>query len=88
MYLTVPFGRHADHAWLQVFNAVMLDELIDCFCPASVREDHFRYDAQGWMVSSREESRSARYFDIHKQDAANKQKPAASEAISCLAMFK
>lgn len=88
LYLSVPFGKYHDHGWLQVFDAAMVDSVIEAFGPSQVREFHYRYEVDGWRVSSRDESREGTYFDIHVQKTYDPDFAAASRAIVCLELTK
>lgn len=87
-YATLPFGTYKHHGWFQVFDSARVDELIAAFAPAWLRELHFRYEPQGWQPSSREASREATYFDIHRQPLYDADFAAASRAVVCLEMQK
>jgi SAM-dependent methyltransferase len=84
LYLSVPFGRHRDHGWLQVFDATMVDRALAGFQPATCVERHFRYERDGWRLSSREASREATYFDYHAARHHDPDSAAAARAVVCL----
>jgi predicted SAM-dependent methyltransferase len=88
LYLSVPFGKHQDHGWFQIFDAPMVDRLIETFRPTQVTETHFRYTASGWVSSDREASRNSTYFDIHKRKTYDADFAAASRAVVCLELVK
>jgi SAM-dependent methyltransferase len=88
LFLSFPFGKHVNHGWFQVFNNEMLDSVIATFSPDSITEFHYRYENNGWQVSSREDSQDATYFDINKQKKYDADYAAASRAIVCLKMVK
>ena len=88
LYLSVPFGQARDHGWFQVFDAEMVDRLIDSFSPRNVTETHFRYLPEGWVRSDREASRDATYFDIHKSSDFGVDYAAGSRAVVCLEMVR
>jgi hypothetical protein len=88
LYLSFPFGRHENHGWFQIFDATMLDQIIEAFGPSRVEEFHYKYEPKGWRISSREESRNATYFDIHTQKSYDQDFAAASRAIVCLELTK
>jgi len=88
LYLSLPFGKRKNHGWLQIFDSEMLDELIDEFSPTSNIEHHFKYEPGGWQVSSRDESKNATYFDIHKKKTYDADYAAAARAIVCLELMK
>lgn len=88
LYLSFPFGQHESRGWFQIFDAEMLDQVIAAFSPGRVQEFHFKYEPEGWCVSSREESKGATYFDFHTQKTYDRDFAAASRAIVCLEMIK
>jgi len=88
LYLSVPFGTRKDHGWFQIFDAPMVDSLIEAFRPQSATETHFRYAPGGWVASDREQSRDATYFDIHKRHGYDPDFAAASRAVVCLELVK
>jgi len=88
LYISVPFGEAKNYGWFQIFNAPMLDALIKEFAPLSYEESHFRYLPDGWLVSTREQSAGATYFDIHKTKAYDPDYAAASRAVVCLDLIK
>lgn len=88
LYITMPFGKYKNHGWFQVSDSNMLDQLINAFSPTRFIENHFRYEPEGWRVSSREESRNATCFDIHQQKAYDPDYAAFSRAIACLEIVK
>lgn len=88
LFLSVPFGRHRNHGWFQIFDAPMVDRLIAAFGPGRTTERHFRYLPGGWVQSDREQSRDATYFDIHAQKGYDPDFAAASRAIVCLELVK
>lgn len=88
LFLSFPYGRHENHGWFQIFDAAMLDQVIAEFCPSEIHEFHYKYESDGWRVSSREESRDATYFDIHAKKQYDPDYAAASRAIVCLEMVK
>ena len=88
LYLSMPFGRHENHGWFQIFDGPMVDRVIERFAPREVREVHFRYTEQGWMPSCRTASKDADYFDIHSAKGYAPDYAAASRAVVCLELSK
>lgn len=88
LYLSFPFGRKKNHGWFQVFDASMVEEIINVFSPQSFKEKYFKYEEDGWKPSSREESKDATYFDINVQKDYDSDFAAASRAIVCLELVK
>ena len=88
LFLTVPFGRHCVHNWLQVFDGDRIERIVTTFRPSIHSETYFRYsEPYGWRLSSRAETLDARYFDYHSQPAWP-DGPAAAEAVACLTLTK
>jgi len=88
LFLSMPFGVHRNHGWFQIFDAQMVDRIIEAFSPAGYQEFHFRYQSEGWVVSDRKHSADATYFDIHTQKHYDADFAAASRAIVCLELTK
>ena len=88
LYLSVPFGHHRNHGWLQVFDAAMVDRTLAGFGPAACIERHFRYERHGWQPSSREASRDATYYDYHAARRRDPDYAAAARAVVCLKLLK
>lgn len=88
LYITVPFGKKKNHGWFQVFDSKEIDNLIEVFSPKSFIENHFKYEPDGWRVSSRYESKDATCFDIHHQKNYDSDYAAFSRAIVCLELIK
>lgn len=88
LYITVPFGKHKNHKWFQIFNSNMIDMIIHEFQPNHYQEECFMYDKLGWHKSNREKSKNATYFDIHKNKNYDNDFAAASRAVICLELTK
>ncbi len=88
LYLSFPFGKRSNHGWFQVFDEGMLDEIISVFSPTALKESHFRYESDGWYVSSRERSKDATCFDIHHQKRHDPDYAAFSRSVVCLELIK
>lgn len=88
LFITTPYGQYKNHGWFQVFNAEMVDTIINTFNPSLYVETHFRYLPQGWQKSSRILSKNATCFDINYQKNYDSDFAAFSRAIVCLEMIK
>jgi len=88
LYLTIPYGRHADLGWLQVFDAAMLDRVVEAFGGSTVVEQVFRYTAGGWQVGTRADSAHAAYVDLHTGPRWRRGLPVAAESVACLVLTK
>lgn len=88
LFFSVPFGRHVNHGWFQVFDAVMVDRVIAAFAPTSQRETIFRYLPNGWTTGNRADVADATYFDIHAGKGYEPDFAAASRAVVCLELIR
>ena len=88
LYLTVPYGKRADHGWLQVFDAAMLDGVIEAFAPTRTTEHHFLYEPDGWRTSDRKGSASATYADFYKTGKYDPDYAVGARAVACLDLVK
>jgi SAM-dependent methyltransferase len=88
LYLSMPFGKHVNHGWFQVFDNSMVDDVIRLFAPTHLVEIIYQYLPNGWTVSTRESAKDATYFDIHKTKSYDPDYAAASRAIICLELTK
>jgi len=88
LYLSLPYGKHNNHRWLQVFDERMIEAIKDKFLPNSCSETYFKYDNKGWKFSNKSECRDGVYFDIHYSNNFRADKLAASECVACLEMTK
>lgn len=86
LYLTVPYGRHVNHGWFQVFDGSMVDDVVRRFAPLALIETVYMYLPEGWVVSTREAAKNMEYFDIHKAKGYDPDYAAASRAVICLEM--
>lgn len=88
LYASIPYGRSADHEWLQVFDASAVDMLVKTFSPQRNQELIFRYHPDGWHTSSRADAFEATYFDVHTSAGAAPDYAAAARAVCCLELQK
>ena len=88
LYLTMPFGAYKNHQWFQVFNAEMVDRLIQSFAPSVFKEIYFKYEHKQWNYSDRLSCAQGRFFDIHAESQIRDDYLAASESVVCLEMVK
>jgi SAM-dependent methyltransferase len=88
LFVSVPYGIHRNHGWFQIFNADMINQIIQAFSPAEYKESYFSYLAHGWTNADREACLDATYFDIHTEKNYSADFAAASRAIVCLELTK
>ena len=84
LFLSVPFGRHRNHGWFQVFDASMVDTLVAAFGPTRSIETIYQYFPDGWRASDRLAARDATFFDIHERRVPDPDGAAGSRAVVCL----
>jgi SAM-dependent methyltransferase len=87
-FLTVPYGRHMNLGWLQVFDGPMLDRVVEAFAPRSVLQHMFRYTPEGWRVTDARDAAGATYVDLHTARDWHRGLPVAAEAVACLVLTK
>ena len=87
LYLTLPFGRAQGLGWLQIFDSDMVQRILEVFDPAFVQETYFQYTNIGWQISSADQCRNARYFNVWDRDVIRTDF-AAAEAVVCLELVK
>jgi SAM-dependent methyltransferase len=84
LFLTAPYGRAANHGWLQVFDGRGIEMLTAAFAPSSSKASYYRYDAKGWHSSNAAETADATYFDVHHAPKPDPDFAAAARAVCCL----
>jgi len=88
LYLSVPYGRKADHKWLQVFDSSMVQIIKREFRPRTAEEHYFLAGQEGWRVCSQHEAQGAFYYDRHRLKRLSPSLPAAAGAVACLELVK
>ncbi|MGA7595803.1 MAG: hypothetical protein WCA64_11475 [Gallionella sp.] len=88
LFLSMPFGKHRNHGWFQIFDAEMVEGIIREFAPAETQVRYFKYEANGWIVADRERCSDATYFDINTQRNYDADFAAASRSVVCLELTK
>jgi len=88
LYLTMPYGRHEDHHWFQVFDAGMVSRIKETFAASSAQESYFKYENGQWNYSDAGKCKDGTYFDIHKETTFRDDHLAASESVVCLELRK
>jgi len=96
LYITFPFGRYENHGWFQQFDAALLDQLVEGFGPAQVKETIFKYEADGWELSNRTACAECQFFDVHESKYCDPNStieypndyPAGERALACLELRK
>jgi SAM-dependent methyltransferase len=82
--ITVPFGHAHNHGWFQVFNAAMVQSILDAFKAQNSRVDYFGYSSQGWSYTLPGTLHNARFFDFHAKSSLDPDRAAAARAVACI----
>lgn len=88
LYLSVPFGKHANHGWFQVFDREMVERLLTAFGSRSHQEWYFRYEPDGWRQVHWQEAAEADFYDVHNDKKPASDYAAAARGLVCLEMEK
>ncbi len=88
LYVTVPYGRYKNHGWFQVFDAEMVQKVLDKFGPSSFLVDYFKYEHRQWQYATAETCQDGYFFDIHQEKTIPVDYLAASQSIVCLELTK
>ena len=87
-FITVPYGRYENHGWLQIFDSGMVDSIVKLFAGSFSRAAYYRYDADGWQISSSDDCAECTYFDIHRCADYESDYAAAARGVACLELTK
>lgn len=82
--ITVPFGKRANHGWLQIFNMIMLMGIIRRFKPKRYSISFFKYHNGKWNISSFQECKDS----VYRFDYPRKSFCVATEAVACVELKK
>ncbi len=82
--ITVPFGRARNHGWFQVFDASMVQLVVEAFGPSTSSVDYFGFSSNGWAPAMPETLSDATFFDIHAQSILDLDRAAGARAIACI----
>jgi SAM-dependent methyltransferase len=88
LFITVPFGFYKNHGWLQIFDEVMVNSVIDTFDSSGSQITYYKYFADGWQISTANDCAECTYFDIHHQKIYDTDYAAAARAVVCIELTK
>lgn len=96
LFLTVPFGIYENHGYYQQFSSEMIESVIKKFQAKKCTEIYFSYTMSGWEISTKEKTKSAKAFNIHKSKYFDKNSTmdfdpdmaSCSRAIAALELIK
>lgn len=87
LLLTVPYGRHQQLGWLQVFDRTTVQQVIATFGGAVKSECYYRYE-NAWQVADPAECAASEYHDPYAMGYRKKGSPAAAGAVACLELIR
>lgn len=85
--ITVPYGKHENFGWFQVFDGEMLKTLIESFSPSTSEVEFFRYDRTGWHRASAKEVANATAFDPQSGRGRLDDRAGCARAIACIQLI-
>lgn len=88
LYLTVPYGKFQDCGFQQVFNAEMLQRVVDTFGGQVVEQTFYQYTTSGWQLSNQAACADCEYYNIHTAKGYDADQAAAARAVACLVLQK
>lgn len=83
-FITVPYGKSCNRGWFQVFDATMIQAVLDEFQPAHREIEYFRYSDGGWHPSDPASLAEATFFDIHQEKCFGSDYAAAARGVVCM----
>jgi SAM-dependent methyltransferase len=83
-YISFPFGSRQNLGWYQVFDELMVKQLVEAFAPSSYQIEYFRYSELGWQRSDADGVKDATVFDLHSGQGRGNDRAASSRAVACL----
>jgi SAM-dependent methyltransferase len=83
-YISVPYGARHNFGWYQVFDSLMVKQIVDVFGPSSHEIEFFGYSENGWQRASADDVKDAFAFDVHSGVGGAGDSAASSRAIACL----
>jgi len=85
--ITVPYGRREVREWYQVFDARLVQELLDAFQPVEFRIDYFGYSRDGWQRATAGQLADAVFHDVDKSPQVAPDNAAAARGVACLRLM-
>jgi hypothetical protein len=82
----MPYGQAKNHGWFQVFDASMVQSILDVFNPSQKEIEYFGYDKSGWAYATASSLSKGTYFDIHSKKRFDSDFAAGSRGIACIRM--
>lgn len=98
LYITVPYGKHKNYGVFQLFDADLVQLVIETFKFKGALDEinYYQYLENGWILSEESKCSTCEYFDMHQTKYFDKQSvkdydpdyAAAARAIVCMKFTK
>ena len=88
LLLTVPYGKHEDQDWLQVFGSEQVEDVKKSFGGNCVSETYYRYASDGWHTANADECSELEFFNIVRTPEFGSDFAAAARSIACLELAR
>jgi SAM-dependent methyltransferase len=85
--ITVPYGRREICEWYQVFDAALVQKVVDVFQPSESQIDYFAYSHNGWQRAKADEVADAVFHDVNKSPRVAPDNAAAARGVACLRLL-
>jgi hypothetical protein len=86
-FITVPYGKACQRGWFQVFDARMVQMVLDEFQPADQEVQYFGYYSDGWRIAKPAELTEATFFDIHQEKNFGSDFAAGARGVVCMRLI-
>nr|WP_285288969.1 methyltransferase domain-containing protein [Alloacidobacterium dinghuense] len=83
-YITVPYGKACKRGWFQVFDAQMVQMVLDDFKPKYHEIEYFGYSPSGWHGADPGDLTEATCFDIHQEKNFGPDFAAFARGLACM----
>ncbi len=88
LLITVPFGRFQNLNWLQQFDRTTLSQLIETFNGNLQDIAYYRYNQDGWQISTESESADCEYNDLLTTKFLAPDGAVAARSVACIELKK
>jgi len=83
-FISVPYGQAQVRGWFQIFNASMVQAVIDEFQPSSQEIEYFGYYPDGWRCAHPSELVEATFYDVHQATGFDADFAAGARGVVCM----
>jgi len=83
-FITVPYGKACVRGWFQIFDAAMVQGVLDEYQPVRHEIEYFGYWREGWRVANPSELAEATFYDVHQQKGFDGDYAAGARGVACM----